>query len=544
VLMGTIGVLLLIACANMSNLVLARTQTRRPELAVRTALGAGWAGIARVVLAESAMLGLAGGVAGVAVAYCSLPLLLSLGAADLPHIMTVTIDPTVLLVALGTAVLATLMFALIPVFHLALPTLQVADQLRGGARSITDGHEGNRARHLLVVMQVALALVLLIGSGLMIRTFTTLRQVDPGFRDQASVQIFQLTIPSAIVPNPKQAGAHDPERTLQMQHEILDRLAAVPGVDSAAFSSSNDGLPLDGDGRTASIRVEGRTRVEDATPLKEVQAVSPGFFETLQTPVIAGRTFDWNDVHQRRPVLLVSENLARAEWGSSGAALGKRISTSPTGPWSEVVGVVHDVHHYGLSQPAPETVIFPAFAGNTVALFVIRSERVGTFGFLEELRRAVSSVNRNLSPANMQTMGDLYTRSMARTSMTLQLFAITGTMALALGLVGIYGIVSYAISQRRREIGIRLALGAQQGEVRRMFVGQALVLVGIGVALGLGAAAGLTRLMQSQLFRVSPVDPLTHLAVALLLVAAAGLASYLSARRASAFDPVEILKGE
>jgi predicted permease len=543
-LMGTIGVLLLISCANVSNLVLVRTQSRRPELAVRTALGAGWAGIARVVLAESAMLGLAGGVAGVAVAYFSLPLLLSLGAADLPHIMTVTIDPTVLLVALGTTVLATLTFTLIPVFHFALPKLQVADQLRGRGRSITDGQEGTRARHLLVVVQVALALVLLVGSGLMIRTVVTLRQVDPGFRDPDGVQIFQLTIPSAIVPSPEPAGAHDPERTIRMQHEILDRLAAVPGVDSVGFSSSNDGLPLDGDGRTTSIVVEGRTRAEDASPLKEVQAVSPGFFETLQTPVIAGRTFAWNDVHQRRPVMLVSENLARAEWGSAAAALGKRIGTSPTGPWSEVVGVVRDVHHYGLSQPPPETVIFPAFARNTVASFVIRSERVGTIGFLEELRRAVWSVNRSLSPANVQTMGDLYGRSMARTSMTLQLLAITGAMALALGLVGIYGVVSYAISQRRREIGIRLALGAQQGEVRRMFVGQALVLVGIGVALGLGAAAALTRLMQSQLFGVSPVDPLTHLAVALLLVTAAGLASYLSAHRASAFDPVEILKGE
>lgn len=543
-LMGTIGVLLVIACANVSNLVLVRTQTRRPELAIRTALGAGWAAVARVVLAESAIVGLIGGVAGVAVAYVSLPLLLSLGTADLPHIMTVTLDPTVLLVALGTSVLATLMFALIPVFHFALPKLQVADELRGGVRSITGRREGNRARHLLVVVQVALALVLLVGSGLMSRTFVALRQVDPGFRDPEGVQTFQLTIPTAVVPDAKRAGAHDSDRTIRMQHEILDRLAAVSGADSVGFSSSNDGLPLDGDGRTASFVVEDRARVEDTGAFKEVQAVSPGFFETLRTPVIAGRTFDWNDVHQLRPVVLVSENLARAEWGSAGAALGKRISTSRTGPWSEVVGVVRDVHHYGLSQPPPETVIFPAFARNTVASFVIRSQRVGTTGFLEELRKAVWSVNASLSLANVQTMGDLYAGSMARTSLTLQLLAITGMMALMLGLVGIYGIVSYAVSQRRREIGIRLALGARYGEVRQMFVRHALVLVGIGVAIGLGAAAGLTRLMASQLFGVSPLDPLTHVAVALLLVAAAGLASYLSAYRASLLDPVEVLKGE
>jgi predicted permease len=329
-----------------------------------------------------------------------------------------------------------------------------------------------------------------------------------------------------------------------MQHEILDRLTAVPGVDSGGFSSSNDGLPLDGDGRSAAIVVEGRTRAEDATPLKEIQAVSPGFFETLRTPVILGRTFDWNDVHQRRRVVLVSENLARAEWGSSGAALGKRIGTSRNGPWSEVVGVVGDVRHNGLSQPAPETVVFPAFARNTVASFVIRTERVGTTGFLEELRKAVWSVNGNLSLAGIQTMGDLYDRSMARTSMTLQLLAIAGIMALVLGLVGIYGIVSYTVSQRRREIGIRLALGARYGEVRWMFVRRALEPVVVGVAIGLGAAAGLTRLMESQLFGVSPLDPLTHLAVVALLIAAAGLASYWSAHRASALDPVEVLKGE
>ena len=542
-LMGTIGLLLVIACANVANLVLVRTETRRPELAIRTALGAGWAAVARVVFAESAILGLAGGVAGVAVAYLSLPLLLSLGATDLPQIMTVTIDRTVLLVALGTSVLATLTFALIPVFRFAQPKLQVADALRGGTRMISDA-TGHRRRHLLVVLQVALALVLLIGSGLMIRTFLSLRQVDPGFRDPAHVQTFQLTIPAAAVPNPERAETHDPEQTIRLQHAIVDRLAGVAGVESVGFSSSNDGLPLDGDGRTGTIFVEGRNAAEGVISLKEIQFVSPRFFDTLLTPVRAGRAFDWNDVYQNARVALVSENLARAEWGSAGTALGKRISPGRSGPWSEVVGVVKDVHHDGLSQPAPQTVIFPAVAGNTTASFVIHSERVGTTGFLEELRRAVTSVNANLSLASVQTMGDLYNHALARTSMTVQLLVITGTIALLLGLVGIYGVVSYAIAQRRREIGVRLALGAGQDEVRRMFVRHALVLVGIGVAIGLGAAVALTQLMQSQLFGVSPLDPLTHLSVAVGLVTTAGLASYFSAWQASALDPIEALKGE
>lgn len=546
VLMGTIGLLLVIACANVASLVLARSETRRPELAMRVALGAGWGGIARVVLAESAILGLAGGIVGLGVAYVSLPLLLSLGAADLPQIMTVRIDPTVLLVTVGLAVLATVMFALIPVFHFALLKLQPARLLRAGARSITEGRERNRARHLLLVLQVALALVLLIGSGLMIRTFQTLRQVDPGFRDPDNVQTFQLTIPVADVPDAEQAGAYDPEATVRMQHRILDGLAAVAGVESAGFSSSNDGLPLDGDGRTSSIRIEGRTDVDAAASAAETQLVSPGFFETLRTPVVAGRAFDWNDVDQARPVVIVSENLARREWGSASAALGRRIRVggAPDAPWLEVVGVVKDVHHDGMSQPAPETIMLPAFARNTVASFVVRSERVGTPGFLNDLREAIWSVNGNLSLASVQTLGDMYHRSMARTSVTLLLLAITGTMALLLGLIGIYGVVSYTVSQRRREIGIRMALGAARGEVQRMFVRRAMVKVAIGVAIGLGAAAGLTRLMASQLFGVSPLDPVTHVGVALVLVGTSALASYLPTRRASRLDPAEVLRAD
>jgi putative ABC transport system permease protein len=541
-LMGTIGLLLLIACANVSNLMLVRTQARRPELAIRTALGAGWTAIVRVVFTESVILGLAGGAAGVAVAHFSLPLLLSLGAADLPQIMTVTIDRTVLLVALGTSVLASLTFALLPALHFAFPRSHLADALHGGGRSITDGREGNRTRQILLVAQVALALVLLIGSGLMIRTFQMLQRVDPGFGDPDHVLTFQLTIPAAI------SGAEDPASSSadpgqRMRQAIAERLTEVPGVVSAGFSSFNDGLPLDGDGRTASIVVEGRVPVEGAPLFKEIQFVSPHFFETMLTPLIAGRTFDWNEVYERRRVALVSENLARREWGSASAALGKRIASNAAGPWSEVVGVVKDVHHNGLNQAAPETVVYPAVPSAT-ACFVVRSNRVGTTGFLDDLRKAVSSVNGNLSLASVQTLADIYQRSMARTSLTLQLLAITGTMALVLGLVGVYGIVNYAISQRRREIGIRLALGARYDQVRRLFVRHAVVLVGIGVAIGLAAAAGLTRLMTSQLFGVSPLDPLTHVGIALALLTAAALASYLSARRASALDPVEVLKGE
>ena len=539
-LMGTIALLLSIACANVANLVLVRTHGRWPELAIRSALGGGWTAIARVVSAESGLLALVGGAAGLAIAYAALPYLLAAGSADLPQIMTVTIDRFVLLVALGTAVLAALLFGVLPLFHFASPRLQLAQALHGDGRAITGRRETNRTRHVLVVAQVAVALVLLIGAGLMARSFQTLRSVDPGFRDPETIQTFQLTIPASNVADGEEDAAR--QQMLRTQRDILDRLAAIPGVRAVGFSNSNDGLPLDGDGLMGPIFFEGELARGDVTPTKELLFVAPGFFETLQTPLVAGRGFNWNDV-ERRGVALVSENLARAEWGSAPAAIGKRVATSRKGPWLEVVGVVGDLHQYSLDSAAPHTVVFPAFARNTSASFVIRSERAGAASFLHDVRKAVWSVNPALAPATMQTLGDMYGRSMARTSMVLLLLAITGTAALLLGIVGVYGIVSYAVAQRRREIGIRLALGAAQSDVRRAFVRQALILVATGIAIGLVASIGLTRLMASQLFGISPLDPPTHFTVALVLLTAAGAASYASARSASALDPVEVLRG-
>jgi predicted permease len=542
-MMGTIALLLLIACANVANLVLVRTQAQRPQLAIRAALGAGWGAIARVVFSESVILGLAGGAAGLALAYFSLPLLVSLGAEELPQIMSVKIDVTVLLVTLGVSLFATVAFALLPILQLASPAARLTGALRVG-RTLTEGRESHRTRNVLVVSQVALALVLLIGSGLMVRTFQRLRQVDPGFRDATHVQTFHVTVPRIAPADRRQPDPGAAERELRGKQQILDSIAALPGVESVGFAGFSDGLPMDGDGRQVFMIVDGRPPAPDGTtPPTEVQFVSPGFVETLRTPVLAGRAFDWQDIYGGRPVVLVSENLARAQFGSPAAALGQRVAFNPQGPRWDVVGVVKDVHHDGVGREAPQTVIRPVVASEAVA-FVVRSPRVGTAGFLGELRKAVWSVNPNLSLEAEQTLGDMYDHSMARSAMTLKLLAITAGVALLLGLIGIYGMVSYSISQRRREIGIRLALGARHGQVQRMFVRLALVLVGIGVAIGLAASAGLTRLMESQLFGVSALDPLTHAAVALALFAAAGLAGYVSARQASALDPVEVLRGD
>ena len=543
VLLGTVGLLLAIACANVANLALVRAAARRPELAIRAALGGGWGSIARLAVTESALVALAGGTGGLVFAYAGLSLRRAIGGGDLPYIMTVTIDPIVVSVTAGISVLATVLFALVPLLHVAGPAMPLARAMRGAGRSSTEGREGNRARHSLVVSQVALTLVLLIGSALMLQTFRSLHRVDPGFRDAGGVQTFQLTIPAAAVPGGERAGGPAPEAMVRLHGRILDRLGEVPGVEAAGYSSFNDGLPLDGDDRATAIFVEGRPPVDGPAALREVQFVSPRFFETLRTPLLAGRAFDWNDIRQRRRVVMVSENLARAEWGSAGAALGQRIGVEPAPPWSEVVGVVKDVHHDGIDRPAPETVVFPAVASET-ASFAVRSRRAGTTAFVRDLRTAVWSVNPTLALANVGTLDDLYQRSLARTSATLRLLAIAGAMALVLALVGIYGVVSYAISQRRREIGIRLALGAGNGRVRRMFVTRALALVGVGVAIGLVASAWLARLLSSLVHGVEVSDPATFAAVAVALTAIGLAGSYLPALRASKTDPVETLRLE
>ncbi|HXA66533.1 MAG TPA: FtsX-like permease family protein [Bryobacteraceae bacterium] len=290
-------------------------------------------------------------------------------------------------------------------------------------------------------------------------------------------------------------------------------------------------------------------------PLRLFKNVSPGFFKTLGTRLAAGRDYTWTDLYSRRPVAIISENLARELWGSAPAALGKRVGTGlSSGHWREVIGVVQDVRDNGVREAAPATVYWASFGDSLYSprqlevartvTFTIRTGRAGTESFLTLASQAVWSVNASLSLASVRTMQDIYNRSLGRTSFTLVMLGLAGAMALVLGLVGIYGVISYAVSQRRREIGIRLALGAQPSELRRMFVRHGLVLAATGVAIGMGAAVALTGLMSSLLFGISPLDPMTYAAVPIVLIVAAMLASYLPARRVSAVDPVEALKAE
>ena len=544
VLMGTIGMVLLIACANVANLLLVRAEGRHQELAVRSALGASRRRIAYELLAESVVLGLVGGAAGLAVAYAAVRVLVALAPGNLPRLDNISIDATVLLFTLAISMLAGLLFGAIPVLKYA--GADVAAGLHGGGRSSSASRERHRARSTLVVVQVGLALVLLVGSGLMIRTFQSLRHVYPGFAHPEELLTFRLTIPTAQV--------KDPEAAVRMHQAIVDRIGTISGVTSVGLTNI---VPMTGSGWHDPVFAADKSyEQKQLPPIRLFKFVSPGLLKTMGNPVVAGRDFTWEDAYNRRPVAMVSEALAREMWGQPSAAIGKQIRETNNSAWREVVGVVGDERDEGVDKPAPASAYWPMLmsrfedsddSGTSVRrsiAYMIRSRRSGTAGFAEEVSRAVWSIDPNLPLANVRTLDEVVARSMARTSFTLVMLAIAGAMALLLGAAGIYGVMSYAVSQRTREIGIRMALGAQRHEVTRMFVRHGLALTAIGIACGLGAAVALTRLMASLLFEVSPVDPLTYAAVCASLATAALLATYLPALRATMVNPVTALRAE
>jgi len=540
VVMGTIALVMMIACANVANLLLVRIESRQQELAVRAALGAGWGRIVRGVLAESVLLGLMGGAVGVGLAYAGVGCLVAMGPANLPRLSEISMDARTLGFAFLLSVLSGVLFGLLPALKYA--GRQTALALHGAARTIGASLERHRARNLLVMGQMAMAVVLLASAGLMIRTFDALRSVEPGFTDAQHLQLLRISIPGSLVA--------EPERVTRMQNEISDKLRAIPGVDSTGFASE---MPMEGfDSDWDSIYAQDKTYSSDEIPpLRLYKHISPGFLQTAGTRIVAGRELNWTEVYGRSPVAMISENLAREMWGSPAAAIGKRVREFPSTPWYEVIGVIQDVRENGVQEKAPEIVYWSMLQNDSPAgylsrtmTFAIRSDRAGSQALLDEIREAVWSVNSNLPLASVRTMQEVFDKSVARTSFTLMMLAIAGTMAMALGMIGIYGVISYSVSQRRREIGIRLALGAQRGDVLQMIVRQGVKTALAGVAIGTATALASTQLMRSLLFGVSAQDPLTFASVAALLILVALFASYIPARRAMQVNPVVALRYE
>jgi predicted permease len=526
VLMGALGLVLLLVCANVATLVLVRAQARRQEFAVRAALGAGWGRIARELLVECLALGMAGGAFGLLLAYAGLKVLATHGPATLPRLEEISIDGTALAFASVCSLGTSLLFGLTAVLRSGIPgPIQ-------NTRSATQTAQQLRTQNTLVVTQVALAFVLLVASGLMIRSFLALRAVTPGFTHPEWIQTVRIAIPEALTSNP--------EQVIRMQSDILTRLSAIPGVIAAGFAS---GLPMESEYRNGVlIDVEGKTPPGQISPNRAVRRISPGLLKAQGTRLLAGREFTWEDVRGHRSVALVSENMARENWGEPAHALGKRLRQGNAGPWLEVVGVAENVRADGVNLPAPATVYFRA--GGRGVTFAIRSERAGTEAFLREVATAIHTVNPSLPLAKVRTLNDVYKRSMARTSFALVLLGIAGAMAVALAIVGVYGILAYAVGQRRREVGIRLALGAEPRALKWLFVRKGLILNCIGGSIGLALAAGLSRWISSLLFGVTALDPLTYFAASAVIAASVMAASYVPARQAASVDPMETLRSE
>lgn len=540
-LLGTVGLVLLVACANVANLFLVRAEARQQELAIRLALGAEARQVAWQLMSESLTIALLGGVLGIALAYGGIQLLVYLQPAQLPRLNEITLDPIVLLFTLGISLVAGLLFGAIPILKYARP--HMASALKDSSRGSSEGRERHRARNTLVVAQVALAAVLLVASGLMVRTFIAIRDVPPGFQRPEAVLTLRISIPTAVI--------SDQAQVARMHEEIAHRIEAVGGVESVGVTSA---ITMDGNSNNDPIWVEDLPESDaKIPPLRRMKYLGAGYFATMGNQVIAGRDLTWTDSHTRAPVALLSENLAREYWGEPAKAVGKRVRrTSKTG-WVEIVGVVGNERQDGATKPAPPTIYWPmrvseeiggqAFVQRSLA-YVIRSSRLQSPGFLSEVQQAVWGVNPNLPLARVRTLQQIYDQSMAQTQFVLVILGIAASVTLLLGLVGIYGVIAYIVSQRRREVGIRMALGAQSDSVQRIFVSRGLSLTAIGLALGLVSAAALMRLLSSLLFGVNPFDPVTYVAVAASLGLVALIATWLPARQATRIDPMLALRAE
>ena len=540
-LMGGIGLVLLIASANVANLLLVRMEGRRQELAIRRALGASPGRIARQLLLESFVLSLGGAALGLAFAYAALKTLIAMGPSTLPRLNEIRIDSMVLLFTAAMALATGLLFGTMSILRFA--RTGPASGLKSSGRTQSGGRERRRAQNGLVVVQVGLAFVLLISAGHMVRTFRALIQVQPGFTaPQATIETAHLSIPAPDAPQP--------EQMVQMQQAILKRIEAIPGVSSASICAY---VPLQSTFWQQPVFVRDHTVPGQEPPSYTGEFVAPGFFRTLGVPIVSGRDFTWDDINGKRLVALVSNNLAREYWGDPSEAIGKELRVGATDEWHQIVGVVGDVHVNGMNKPAPAEVYWPVMAASMEgapvmdvpdAAFVIRTARAGSEGLVHEIRGAVQSVDPNLPLFEVDTMAHLYSQSMARTWFGLIMLALASAMALLLGAVGLYGVISYSVSQQIHELGIRIALGAQKSDVLELIMRRGMTLSFIGVIIGMVGSLGITRFLSNLLFGVKATDPATFITVSLLLIGVALLACYIPARRATKVDPMTALRYE
>jgi putative ABC transport system permease protein len=531
ILLGTVAFVLLIACGNVTNLLLVRAESRTRENAVRLALGSGRGRLMRYVLVESGALALAGGVIGVGLAYAGTRALVAAAPASVPRLDAIRIDRTVLLYTLGISVVAALLLAILPAVRVSANKVLLT--LNDAGRGSTVGKQRLHVRSVLVVLQVALALVLLVGSGLMVRSYAALRSVDPGFNPKG-VMTFRLS------PTPAKYAPGEP--IAQFYTQLQEKLEAIPGVTSA---SGIDALPLTGGGAYITAAIDEFPTAQGEFPHAfHFRRVLPGYFKTMGIPIVEGRGFTDDDNNARTGTLVISESFKKEFWPNA-SALNKRITIG--GAPAHTVGVVGNVHDGGLQMPVEQIAYKPmldSVGGSVRAIMMAVRTGGDPTALVPAIRKAVESMDPDIPITNVRTLQNIVDDSISRTTFTMSLLLLAALVALFLGSVGIYGVLSYVAMQRTAEMGVRFALGADAGVVRKIFLSHGMMLAATGVAVGLAAAVALSGLLRSLLFGVKPLDPLTLVGVSAVFLAVAGLASIIPAERAARTPPAVALRAE
>lgn len=535
VLFGAVGLVLLIACANVANLLLARATSRHKEVAIRTALGASRSGLIRQFLTEGLLLSFLGALLGLFLAFWITRALTALNPGNIPRLGEVRLDGGVLLFALGIVMVTGMVFGLVPALQTSGKSLRAP--LQEGGKTSASGAAGHRTRSALVVLEIAVAVIVLIAAGLSIKSFRRLLAVDPGFRSE-NVFTLQLSLSRPRYPQDSQVTS--------FQHRLLERVEALPGVESASFTSQ---LPLVGvNDLSGDISVEGRLADSShPNPVTAWRMVTPDYFKTMGIQLLQGRPFTTSDAENAPGAVIVDEELAKRLWPGV-SPLGRRLHLNARTPelsqWRSVVGVVRHVQQQQLGSTEGDQLYVPLFQHPLRLMFVALRTRAAPERLMPALREAVWAIDRDLPIIEPQTMDERLLSSLSRPRFNMSLFSAFALTALLLTVVGVYGVMAYSVAQRTRDMGIRMALGAGKKDVVRLVVVQGLALTGAGVAIGLAAAWGLSRLMLSLLYGVEATDLATFATVSLLLGGLAVAASYIPARRAARVDPVVSLRYE